>query len=529
MAKKHRRFPKKTRPRKVTSKAPGNAASELNWFQKIPLLVKLLFVALIIGLSVLIYWRVKAHFRQKDAEFETSAQHTATHTAVAPVGQIHLLLHLYRGNPDVVARTIFGAFEAAKYPGLVHVHLFQELCVDDNLTHDVYECYTTQYARRHSWDVTRAPTETRLHVVNENPAKSLGYFMSLLVLAQESVLPIVGPDDVVLACQAFYDSPGTAHLFPLTFAQDYDNLLRAANLDSSVVYSGRIPRTSLSATNANQVTTLTSSFTQAISTSVIIPFFKAKEHGRFLESRIGNTCSATAARNLATDQAGFPSYTTSDRLRNHSVRQTTNSDVPFTVFRMLREFDKSESWSQTVERQGSTLVRPVPIVGIHEDAVICTASTWLDLVRFAHGPGRIYVTPGPAYIQTLTMSNLVYEAGFGLCSMNHLPVLTIFDHLTGAAATVDPVTLTNARTFRPRDWKVVTQILDSGQRARIKMSDPCDVLVLGSRYEWYAGVTMDNVTQDGFLGITAIDAPAALLHKFRTPEELDRQRRMLAL
>lgn len=490
---------------------------------------KLLLLVLFALTVTLIVWRVQAFIRQKNAQVTSTAAETGFFRSTPSSGaKIHLLFHLYRGNPDVLARSVFGAFEAAKYPQLVHVHVYQELCGADRHTSDVYATYETTYAHRHSWDTSKTQVSGNIHIVNENPSQSAGYFVSLLTLAQESVEPVLGPDDVVLVPQAFYDSPGTVHLFPLTFAQDYDECLRAAHLNENSVYSGQVPRTSLSATSANQVTALTSSLSQAIGNSLVVPFLRAKENGHFLESRAPNTCSASACANLAIDQAGFPSFTTTDRAVHVRVRQNTSSDVPFTVFRFLRDSWEGD-WETRAAREAASIVRPVPIVGIHEDMVVCRAAAWFHLVRFAHGSGRRYLVPGPAYIQTLIMSNMMHACGLQLESMNHLPVVAVFDHLTGAAATVDPVSLKNMKEFRPHNWKVALRPAHRGseQMVPVKLDDASDVLCLDRNFEWYAGVFPDNVTQDGFLGLTGADNQAAVMHKYGSSEELARQKRMM--
>ncbi len=528
------RFPVKraTRAKGKTTSSSAPVVPTLNWFQQIPLLVKLLFLGLLITIGVLVSWKVRAAIRQQNVEL-TPLHYTQLHTT-QPQSQIHILIHLYRGNPDIVARSLFGAFEAAKYPQFVHIHLFQELCAGDGVARDVFQTYTTTYARQHSWDSTRVSMDANFHVVNENPSQSAGHFVSLLTLAQESVAPILKTHDIVIAPQAFYDSPGTIHLFPLTFAQDYDELLRTSSLEPHTMYSGRIPRTSLSATSANQVTALTSSLTQAIGQNLIIPYFKTKEHSHYLESRASNTCSAAAAANLAADQTGFTAYTTSDRVRAPRARQTTTTDIPFTVFRLNRDSYRSNArhpveWNTYVATHTATLVQPVPIVGVHEDVVVCRASTWIQLMHYTHGAGRAYLVPGPYYTQTITMSNLMYAANLQLRSMNHLPIVAIFDHLTGAAATVDPSTLSKTKAFAPHNWMVALKPVraDSDELVPIEMDDPCDVIQLDVSYGQYAGVFVDNVTRNGFMGITSIDTRSTIHHKFGSAEEFERQTRLL--
>lgn len=514
--------------------AGATGKKDRNWFQKIPLLVKILFVLLVIAIGVVVYWRITSAIRQSNVK-ASCEQSTGLQSQVAS-GRIHILLHLYRATPDIVARSIFGAFEAAKYPGLVHIHLFQELCIGDGFHRDVFDTYKHNYSQLHSWDVTQLSMDRNLHVVNENPTQSAGRIVSLLTLTQESVLPMLNPTDIVMVPQSFYDLPGTVHLFPLTFAQDYDILLHQSMLNDATVYSGRIPRTSLSATSATQVTMLTSSLTHAIGHNLVVPFFKSKQHANYLESRTTGVCSASAARNLCADQVGFTSYTTSDRIANIGVRQATDSDVPFTVYRMMRDFyspstkEDTVDWTQYSEQHGPSLARPVPIVGVHEDLMICRADTWSQLIQYAHGPGRAHLVPGPEYLSTLVWSNLIYAARISLLSCNHLPVAAIFDHLTGASATVDSKALSQTREFEPHNWLVALRPVNelSNKLAPVELSDPCELVELDPGYERYAGVTSDNVTQDGFLGITSLDGVNISRHKFSSDVELERQKRMLA-
>ena len=522
------RFPKLRKQ----PKAP--APKKQNWFQKIPLGIKILFVIVIIVIIWVIYWQIRKFIRQKNVQVTVDSPATSN----IPHSQIHILFHLYRSSPDILAQSIFGAFEAAKYPGLVHVHVFQELCVDDGYIQDAYDTYIAQYSRLHSWDTAKICMDTHFHVVNENPSQTAGHFVSLLTLTQESVLPILGPHDIVVAPQAFYDSPGTIHIFPLTFAQDYDQTLRTTVVHENTVYSGKLPRTSLSATNATQVTTLTASLTQALSQNVVIPFFKSREHSKFLESRMSNVCSANAASNLFLDQTGFTAYTSSDRVRNVGVRQENSSDVPFTFFRLMREYyaptthrsrvDAVE-WATYSQKHKHELVQPVPVVGIHEDIVLCKASSWRRLLKFAHGAGRQFLIPGPYFIQTLVMSNLMVAFGFSLLSMNHIPICAIFDHLTGASARINASSLANAKTMEPHNWMVVWEPASehSSDMVRVKLRDPCDRVEVCESYEHYAGVTEDNMVEESFLGITSQDTRATIMCKFSSQIELDRQKRML--
>lgn len=507
----------------------------LNWFQRIPLLAKIGFAILIIALGVVIYWRIKTTLRKKDVQdsFEQPSNLSLNTTA----GNIHILIHLYRANPDVVARTIFGAFEAAKYPGRIHIHLFQELCLADRYPRDAFSVYKHVYAPRHSWDTRRFNLERNVHVVNENPTQSAGRLVSLFTLTQESLVPILGPSDIIIVPQAFYDVPGTDHLFHATFAQDYDALLQPGSLTPQTIYSGCLPRTSLSVANAAQTTRLTSSVAYAIGENLVVPFLKSKQHANYLESRTLGVCSAAAARNLYVDQASFTSFTTSDRIVNPSTRQTTSADVPFTSCRRLREFyapstqDDAMDWSIYSGQHGAELVRPIPTVGVHEDVLVCTGQTWVTLTQFARGPGRPALTPGPEYLQTLVLSNLLFQARINLMSSNHLPILVVFDHLTGTSATTDLEALNRTKSFEPHNWLVALLPVDPstpGQLAPVLLDDPCDLVQLDPAFEAYAGVTADNVTQNGFLGITAVDGPNILTHKFSSLKELERQKRMLA-
>jgi hypothetical protein len=532
------RFPSTTHGTKThaANKNAGRShrdSDKPNWFQKIPLFVKILFVLLLLAIGVIAYWQIKSAIRHSNVK--ASCEQSGFDSRAGD-GRIHILIHLYRATPDIVARSIFGAFEAAKYPGLVHIHLFQELCIGDGYSQDVFDTYKRSYSQLHSWDVSRLSMERNFHVVNENPTQSAGRIVSLLTLTHESVLPVLAPHDIVIVPQSFYDLPGTVHLFPLTFSQDYDVLLRQSNLLDGAIYSGRIPRTSLSATSATQVTKLTSSLTHAIGYNLVVPFFKSKQHSNYLESRTTGVCSASAARNLHFDQVGFTSYTTSDRIANIGVRHATESDVPFTAYRMLRDFyapstkEDTDDWTRYSEKHGTSLSRPVPIVGVHEDLIVCKADTWSQLIHYAHGTGRPYVFSSPDYLSTLLLSNLIHAAGLSLLSSNHLPITAIFDHLTGASATVDAKALRYAREFEPHNWLVALRPINemSSQLVPTKLSDPCDLIELDPSYESYAGVTSDNVTQDGFLGITQMDGINIIRHKFSSDVELERQKRMLA-
>lgn len=534
------RFPKK-KQRHTQSRTSEEPAK--NWFQSIPIFVKILFVVVLVVICVVVYWRIKAALRQKDVSvgFESDNQTGMGRSDLASGtihsgSQVHILIHLHRATPDIVARTIFGAFEAAKYPGLVHIHLYQEICVGDGYSRDVFDTYTNSYSQLHSWDTKKLSMKRNFHVVNENPTQSAGRLVSLLTLTHESVLPILRSNDLVVIPQSFYNSPGTVHLFPLTFAQDYDETLRTSNLAPNTVYSGQLPRTSQSVASAAQVTMLTSSLTHAIGHNLVIPFFKSKEHANFLESRTTGVCSANAAKNLALDQTGFTSYVTSDRTSSVGIRQVTDSDVPFTIWRFMRNFYAPPSHSESVDWTGysaqhnQVLVRPVPMVGVHEDMLLCTASSWMQVVQFAQGFGREYLIPGPEYTQTLILSNLIFASGVAMYTANHLPVGAVFDHLTGASATVDSKALQKTRAFEPHNWLVAMKPVNglSGQLAPVKLDDPCDRIELCEAYEWYAGVTPDNVTQNGFLGLTDVDGPNIIQHKFASEVELERQKRMLA-
>jgi hypothetical protein len=505
-----------------------------NWFQRIPLTVKIGLTILIIALLVVIYWRVQTVLRKQSVQ--KSLEQPTVLTQHETGNAIHILIHLYRTPPDIVARTIFGAFEAAKYPGRIHIHLFQELCLSDGYPRDAFSVYKQVYAPRHSWDTQRFSLERNVHVVNENPSQSVGRVVSLLTLTQESVLPMLRASDLVIIPQAFYDLPGTPHLFPATFAQDYDVLLNKAALSAHTVYSGRLPRTSLSASSAAQMTRMTSSLTYAIGENLVVPFLKSKQHATFLESRTLGVCSAAAARNLYIDQSGFTSFATSDRVISPTVRQTTNADVPFTIFRMMRDFyaptvhDDTIDWTSYSSEHGDQLSRPVPLVGIHEDVLICTGQTWTQFAQFARGPGRPHLVPGPEYTQTIVLSNLLYAAQLAMLSSNHLPILVVFDHLTGTSAKIDLAALNRTKQFEPHNWMVVMQLDEAGdgQLTPVMMDDPCDILVLEPTFQTYAGVSVDNVTQNGFIGLTAHDGPNIITHKFSSSNELERQRRILA-
>lgn len=508
---------------------------EPSWFQQIPFGVKLLFGIMIVAIGVLIYWQIQKAVRHQDACI-TSCESNGLFPLNQPSSSIHVLIHLYRASPDIVAKTMFAAFEGAKFPGFVHVHLFQELCVKDGYPKDAFDLYKRHYAGLHSWNTAVQNMFNNIHVVNENPSQSAGRVVSWLTLTQESVLPIMQSNDIIVIPQSFYDAPGTDHLFPVTFSNHYDQTLRHGQIQSNTIYSGRLPRTSLSASSAAQVTTLTSSLTHAIGNNLIIPFFKSKEHHKYLECKTTGVCSKSSGTALYLDQCGFTSFTTSDRVHASGVRHTTSSDVPFTLYQMMRDFyapstqSDTKNWASFSKQYENELTQPLPIVGVHEDIIVCDGQTWSKLVHFSHASGRHFLVPGPEYTQSLMLSNLIYSAGMFMETMNHLPVAVVFDHLTGTAATSDRPALNRVKQFEPHNWLVEMQQLNElcTTLTPVELSDPCDRIKLHSQYEWYAGVSPDNVTENAFLGITGHDTPAVLTRKFSSMTEVERQKRMLA-
>lgn len=550
-------------PRHLNDETHQHKSAFRRWFDNIPFGTKLFVFCILFGVVVASIFAVVAHVqstkRERDVQVtdvDVNAFHRdplwgqRTHTSQR---RVHVILHNYRGNSDVVARQIFSAFEAAQYPKLVHVHMFQELTGYDTVMttgaafqkrQDPYQIYCDTYAAQHGWDASANPVAQNIHVVNENPSKSTGTLMSLLTLVQESVSPHGRPNDILVTAQPFYDLPGTLCIYPLTFATGYDTVLRTApHMMRGVVYSGRVPRTSCSAQESVGAPSSTTSPTptsvmQAFSDQLFVPFLKSKSNPEFLGKTTHFTCTAKACRNLYNDQSGFVAFATEDRVVNPTVRQSTVSDVPFSVFQLYRDFyapHTAKKWSAITKNktQISTICAPVPVVGIHPDMTVSTVGTWIDAVRYAHGKARRWIIPGPMYIQSLLWSNLFFGVAT-LYSMNHLPIAAVFDNDAGANTVVDPLTLDNTSTFRPRKWKVVTQTVDNdgdhpNQTVQVKMDDASDVINLDSNFSSYAGVFTDNVTMDGFLGITGTDTASVLIHKFGSTEELERQRRMVSV
>lgn len=508
---------------------PGSWFHEMSWF------TKLLLLALFTAIALLIYWQITQAI-QKRTDNHMRAQIDQGHIDLV---HIHILIYAHRCNPHILGKSIFSAFEAAHFPELIHIHLFQEMCVEDDPTFqhgDAYQCYIREYAHQHSTPQTS--WESHIHVVNENSADATGLTVSILTLLQESVLATAhNPYDRVILMQPFYDTPGSVNIFPITFAQQYDDLLRNTDIPPNMFYSGRLPRTAQSATNATQFTQLTSSISQAVGSHVLIPFFKKKQHRQYLDSAAPYTCTAKACQNLTLDQVGCTMFTTMDRTAGVSTRQQNQSDVPFTIYRLYRDhyfpfqqFDSSTNvdWDSLLKSSNTAqqIQSPVPIVGLHEDIVIATLDTWKQTVDYAHSSGRSFVQSGPFYIQTVVLSNLCFGVG-ELRSLNHLPVAAIFDHISGAGATVDPQTLERTRHFRPSGWKTKQKILSNGKVIPLIMDNASEVIELSPEFMEYSGAQPDNVTELGYLGITNQDSGFSYKIKYRTYEELQRQQRML--
>ena len=63
---------------------------------------------------------------------------------------------------------IFGAFEAAKYPGLIHSPVSRTLR-GNGYIQDVFDTYVKSYSQLHSWDTKKLSMKRNFHVVNETP------------------------------------------------------------------------------------------------------------------------------------------------------------------------------------------------------------------------------------------------------------------------------------------------------------------------------------------------------------------------
>lgn len=503
-----------------------------SWFYEMSWITKLLLLGLCIGIGVLIYWQISQAIRK----YSDHRIHTQIQSGHLDYCNIHILIYAHRCNPHILSQTIFSAFEAAHFPETVHVHMFQEMCVEDdpNFEHgDAYTCYVNQHSQNHT---NKQSWESHIHVLNENVIQATGFMVSHLTLLQESVLnTFSNPDDKIIIVQPFYDIPGGINIFPITFAQEYDDILRNADIVQNIFYSGHLPRTSQSATNATQFTQLTSSVSHAIGSHILIPMFKRKQHSRYLESQVPHTCTAKACRNLTLDQAGFTMFTTIDRTSGVPIRQQSDSDIPFTIHRMFRDhyfpvykYQNRDTahieWDKLLKDPSiqSQISNPVPIVGIHDDFVCATLGTFEQMVEYGHSLGRPYVQPGPFYIQTLTFSNLCFNVG-EIRSSNHLHIGAIFDHLQGAGAMVDPKTLQHTQSFVPENWNVKTS--ESGKQ--IIVDDPSEVVQISEDFNRYSGASTDNVTELGYLGITTQDTPHSYQIKYRSLDEYERQVRML--
>lgn len=499
--------------------------------------LKFVFIGLI-ALVVFLLVRKFRKFRKFKNMSAKKPPHVVTPTIIPTItptglqhqsGRVHIGIPVYRCDPRTVAQTIFGAFEAADFPENVHVWIYQELQASDGGA-DGFGVYKQIFAKHHT-----KPRPARflrnIHVKNQNATDSGGPLVSFLTLARDQILTTAAPNDAVVMVRPFYESLSTTHIYGVTFVQHYDATVLGNPLGTGVVFTSRLPRSSLQGSDVTHKTLehgKLTSLSSIIVDAVAIPMIKNKIN--HIEVISDNVCTFKTFQHMIQKQAGFIGWTTMDRemkspIAVHRTRSAAKIPVPFTRHRKFTKFAKTDQSDQSDQSQ-----HIVGVVGLHIDIQIMSAGTLRRIVNQAlESPDR-YVFAVPYHAYTLVLSNLCLLHQGGFYSANHLGIGCIIDHIQGlnSSAVDSPQTIQATMAFRPKNWKLIPK-----QRKQSKILDliPTEdfqkILPVSRDLIRYAGVASDNLTVDGFLGITSDDSLDVLRIKFGSSENLARQRRML--
>ena len=510
------------------------------FFSDTSLVVKLVFlgvVALALFLIIRLFLSKRTNTTQthntKNSHGPSTTQ-LRTLSLSQSLSNIHVCIHAFRCDPLPVAQTIFGAFEAAQFPQFVQIHIYQELNSQD-MGVDAFELYRKAYLPKHTFD---QDLTSNIHVKNANASDSAGPMAGFLILAKELVLSSsYTPMDQCIFVRPFYETHGTSCLYGVTFVQEYDQVLRHADLAGNV-FSTKLCRTSKSSDDLLHKIAIESKQQQSIGglllANVAIPLMKNKMHSLTLVH--DNVCTMESWKHMVDKQAGFTAWTSVDRCMAapsifNRTKKTAKVPVPFTTFRTYAHTREVRDVQGTLEEHANLHMEIVPMSGVCEDIQLMNVQTLEALVQKALS-NPIFVKAIPYHAWTLMLSNLV---GPNIYSCNHLALAVIADHVrTNRHGTQ---TLKHTMQFRPLHWKRVPRVRKQTKRQAkrnqppiidlVATNDWTRILPLHEEFTQYALVASDNVTMDAFLGICAHDTDHTLRFKYGDPANLARRRRML--
>jgi hypothetical protein len=528
-----------------------------SFFSDTGTIVKILFVVVICIAGFLLFRTLFKKNQPSKHDVKHDTKHNANQIPVQPpttstslrtssvsLPSIHIGIHAYRCASLSIAQTIFGAFEAAKYPSFVHVHIYQELASQETQI-DAYEMYRKHYLDQHTHKMDYLQN---IHVKNANAVDSAGPLVGFMLLAKDMILPsMASPMDQCVFVRPFYESTGTNHVYGVTFVQDYDQALRSHDMANGV-YSMRLCRTvesSDAVLSQLEAQASKSTIGGIIMQNVAMPLLKTTLHGINLPHV--NVCTLDTWNTLIEKQAGFTAWSTLDRcMKLPSVYARTKKSakvpVPFAIFRKFNDTREVRDVHGELQKDANIHKHVLPTSAVHEDIMVLNIQT-LNVIMQKALSSEKYIKAIPYHAYTLMISNLV---GTRLFTMNHIPVAIIADHERGSYAKSAPssVSIKNTMAYRPVNWKRVPRIrkVRRNKKARQHPNQqpiidlvPCNdfniLLPLDHMFMNYAQIKSDNITIDAFLGITSTDTPQpptqTLLVKFGSPENLARRFRML--
>lgn len=508
------------------------------FFSDTSLVVKLVFVgvvALALFLIVRLFMSNTKKAKSTDSTTLTTHQRPRQRSLLSQsLSNIHICIHAYRCDALPIAQTIFGALEGADMPQFVHIHIYQELNSQD-MHVDAYEVYRKVYMPKHTFDLDLT---SNIHIKNANASDSAGPMAGFLILAKELVLSSsYTPTDQCMFVRPFYETYGTSCLYGVTFVENYDQVLRHADL-GGYVYTTKLCRTSKSSDDLLHKITVQSKEQQSIGglllANVAIPLMKNKMHSLNLVN--DNVCTLDSWTHMVEKQAGFAAWTSMDRCMAapsilNRTKKTAKVPVPFTMFRTYAHTREVRDVQATLEEHPNLYMEVVPMSGICEDMQVMNVQTLEALVQKALS-NPMFVKAIPYHAWTLMLSNLV---GPHTYSCNHLALAIIADHTRTNRHGTD--TLKHTMQFRPLNWKRVPRVRKQSKRQAKRNQPPIidlvptkdwsRILMLQKTFTEDALVRSDNVTMDAFLGICARDTDITLRLKYGDPSNLARRRRML--
>lgn len=407
--------------------------------------------------------------------------------------RIHVVVHIHRSSPRITADMIYRCFRSAFFPSHIHAHVLQELTPSDGHRADVYDLLRKREFME--------PYLHNVHLWNENYKESSGPLVGMLSILENSVMPRAQcADDVVVTMPPFYHSYNTTvskrGIYAPHFSRGWDDTLSWGFVDiPSAALSGKLPQSSLNGNTKlrEYVYNTTHSLDEGVPTSTIHDLLMYQSNF---------TVASNYYKNAAPNQ---------NNCYNMAKTDTPVSKVRYT-------------------QHSSAL----PQILVHNDWFTTNVDNIQKIVRCARRECAAQVKPIPYYAHNLLFSNLIYQAGIRLYTMNHLPVAVVIDHRLSSQQESDEgvdKTTQIIKNFRPVDWKLMHKHTDgSTDNTRdvivYETSDRLQLIPLTNNFQLVSGIAPDNLTVDAFLGVSKYDTSHTIQAKFQSYEEYDRLKRI---